>query len=81
LEEASQGMLAKGWDYDGDWLIASIVDFSAMPYAAAGNEVGWLYHVDFGSFSSSAGQAKKGMTHFVRRRKLVRYQVFDGESS
>jgi hypothetical protein len=72
-------MLAKGWDFEGDWLIASIVDSSAMLYSAAGKEDGWLYNADFGSFATSAGQAKKGMTHFVRRRRLLRYQVFDGE--
>lgn len=40
---------------------------------------GWQYSVDFGGFQQNQGSSKKGMTHFVRRRKLVRTVQFDGE--
>lgn len=39
---------------------------------------GWSYATNFGSIEES-GTAVKGMTHFVRRRRLTRQQIFMGE--
>jgi hypothetical protein len=68
-----------GWKWtEEDWQ----VDLADGPCAlfAAGVDQGWLYCSDFSSFSSAtSGQARKGMTHFVRRRRLVRTMVFDGK--
>ncbi len=51
------------------------------PSVAGGEEGGgWLYNSDFASYSAAKpGQTKKGLTHFVRRRRLMRICVFDGE--
>lgn len=44
---------------------------------------GWSYRADFSGFiqdsHSHGGSANKGMMHFVRRRRLIRDQYFDGE--
>lgn len=39
---------------------------------------GWSYATNFGSIEES-GTAVKGMTHFVRRRRRTRKQIFVGE--
>ena len=40
---------------------------------------GWTYSVDFGSLKDeNCGSKIKGNIHFVRRRRMVRYQVFNG---
>jgi hypothetical protein len=41
---------------------------------------GWSYAVDFGSFKDAySGSKVKGALHFVRRRRLLRYQSFDSK--
>jgi hypothetical protein len=41
---------------------------------------GWSYSVDFGSFKDAfSGSKVKGALHFVRRRRLLRYQSFDSK--
>jgi hypothetical protein len=45
---------------------------------ADGGTFGWLYNVDFGAYAANQGQAKKGVAHFVRRRRLTRVAVFNG---
>ncbi len=44
-----------------------------------GANFGWWYCVDFGGFTTNSGVSKKGLSHFVRRRKLTRTMVFNGE--
>ena len=39
------------------------------------DDEGWTYDTDFGTFKNGTG--KKGMVHFVRRRRLIRFQDFD----
>jgi hypothetical protein len=40
---------------------------------------GWSFNSDFGHFvDCSSGSGKKGMIHFVRRRRRIRSQYFDG---
>lgn len=38
------------------------------------DDEGWSYDTDFGSFENAHG--KKGMMHFVRRRRLIKFQEF-----
>lgn len=40
---------------------------------------GWTYSADFGSLKDeTCGHRVMGAMHFVRRRRWVRYQSFDG---
>lgn len=72
-----------GWHWTSDWQIIGTDSFGTVtPYApsAGGGEEGggWLYSPDFGSYSQGKyGVPKKGLTHFVRRRKLMRIRQFD----
>ena len=50
-----------------------------IPLSKIGEDEGWYYSTDFAGYSNSVGHDVKGMTHFVRRRKLQRVCVYDGE--
>ncbi len=64
-----------GWNWEPDTVWA--IDMSGTNV----DPEGWTYNTDFGHFmDSTSGTGTKGMMHFVRRRKLVRSQSFDGES-
>jgi hypothetical protein len=82
--------LCEGWQWDANssWSVdKQLTDIDAD---------GWSYCTDFTSYSSEItgcintlvttagagkGTGQKGMMHFVRRRKLVRDQVFDSKFS
>jgi hypothetical protein len=42
--------------------------------------LGWSYAVNFGSIDDNSSGTRK-MIHFVRRRRLERNQIFDGNST
>jgi hypothetical protein len=80
MEEANQSLLSLGWQWDETpWMIDKGI-------AQETDEDGWRYSSDFTSFSSENPantniSGRKGLMHFVRRRRLVRNQSFDGENS
>lgn len=75
LEEANAALLPRGWcwETEGGWMMDT-----GLPNA---DKEGWSFSTDFSSFGDSdkTGSATKGILHFVRRRKLIRDQYFDGE--
>jgi hypothetical protein len=68
-----------GWQWDENpWMIDKGL-------AHETDEEGWTYSTDFTSFSNENPSntnisGRKGMMHFVRRRRLVRNQSFDGKA-
>jgi hypothetical protein len=59
------------WEIDTKWEI----DMSGTNV----DSEGWTFNSDFGHFvDCSSGSGKKGMIHFVRRRRRIRSQYFDG---
>lgn len=63
-----------GWDWlpQHDWTVDMNLDNIDLE--------GWTYSVDFGSLKDeTCGSRTKGAMHFVRRRRWVRFQYFDGE--
>jgi len=87
LEAADMEMITHGWT----WLESNWTVDQGDAQAAAGRRSsengsrlssdgdGWSYATNFGSIEES-GTAVKGMTHFVRRRRLTRQQIFMGPS-
>jgi hypothetical protein len=69
LEQVNAELLSTGWTWAADetWRVE--------PTSSDG---GWQYAVDFGG-DEAAYAPTKGMAHFVRRRRLVRTQVFHAE--
>ena len=69
VEEANTQLLSTGWTWapDETWRVE--------PMSSDG---GWQYAVDFGGDEASY-VSNKGMAHFVRRRRLVRTQVFHAD--
>lgn len=66
-------MFNTGWDWlpKQDWVIDMNLDII--------DKDGWTYSVDFGSLKDeTCGNKVKGAMHFVRRRRWVRFQYFDG---
>jgi hypothetical protein len=81
LDEVNQNLLALGWQWDETpWMIDR-----GSSNSKDTDIDGWTYSSDFTSFSSSSASTNisgiKGMMHFVRRRKLVRNQSFDGKKT
>jgi hypothetical protein len=80
--------VSTGYSYLEDWMVHSADDKDApVPLrevlagkGADGGSFGWLYNVDFGTYTANPGQPKKGLAHFVRRRRLTREAVFNGMS-
>lgn len=73
-----------GWRWaSDDWDVQSATSEQLAPLAGADRDTfGWLYNVDFTSYSATnPGQPTKSMTHFVRRRRVVHTLVFDGKGS
>lgn len=70
LEDAEDALLSLGWDWNAEGS-----PWSPDKEHPNTDEEGWSYDVDFGTFQNSC--SKKGMTHFVRRRRLTRIQDFD----
>ena len=84
-----------GWSYTStDWHVTTVSTnnnnssttalSSELPYTAVqkgdyGKDVGWLYNSDFSTYHTHPGHVKKGVTHFVRRRRLTREMIFDGK--
>lgn len=74
-----------GWQWTGQWQIVGNDAFGTVtqytPSTGSGDDGGgWMYNSDFGSYSADKpGFPKKGLTHFVRRRKLMRIRTFDGK--
>jgi hypothetical protein len=72
-----------GWRwFTDDWEIPSHnPDVLPMAFQSADRDsLGWMYNVDFSSYSSTnRGVPTKGMTHFVRRRRILRTMIFDGK--
>jgi hypothetical protein len=67
--------LYSGWDWvpEMDWKIDMNLDNVDIE--------GWTYNTDFGSLKDeTCGSGVKGAMHFVRRRRWVRYQWFDGKA-
>ena len=84
FQELEKDMISNGWDWDPD-----SPGWEVELHESADSD-GWSYGTDFSSFHSgepgdqgdnelNLGSAKKGMIHFVRRRKRVRSQFFDGK--
>jgi len=84
----SKGFFVQGWQWDANSSWAVDKDLTDVDIE------GWSYCSDFTSYSSEVigcintltntagagrGSGTKNMMHFVRRRKLVRDQVFDGK--
>ena len=70
LDEAEDALSSVGWDWNAEgspWA-------PDLEYPNTDND-GWSYDVDFSTFQNAS--SKKGMTHFVRRRRLTRIQDFD----
>jgi len=63
-EAAEESLLSYGWEWDQNskWTVDK--EFSNT------DSDGWIYDVNFGSFENAS--SKKGMMHFVRRRRVVR---------
>lgn len=61
------------WEPEGNWMIDT-----GLPNADGD---GWSYAADFSTYGDSekTGSGTKGLIHFVRRRKLIRSQYFDGK--
>jgi len=80
LEAAEPDMLTYGWTWDpqSEWQLISTVSQGQYNPATAPADEGWLYNADFSSYSQEThqGAVQKGMTHFVRRRRWVRTQIF-----
>eukprot|EP00601_Ochromonadales_sp_CCMP2298_P027956 CAMPEP_0173272096 /NCGR_PEP_ID=MMETSP1143-20121109/1174_1 /TAXON_ID=483371 /ORGANISM="non described non described, Strain CCMP2298" /LENGTH=439 /DNA_ID=CAMNT_0014208717 /DNA_START=29 /DNA_END=1346 /DNA_ORIENTATION=- len=79
LKEAEEDHTTPGWkfDSDGEWLLDGEQNQGS---SVVGADQGWLYGVDFGGFSqTSPGNPKKGMAHFVRRRRWVRAMAFEAQ--
>lgn len=70
VEAAEAELICHGWSWlDDSWTID-------LNYPGTDSD-GWGYAVNFGSIDeTSTGQ--KGMTHFVRRRRRIRTQIFIG---
>ena len=92
LQAADVAMITHGWTWrESAWAIAQEADEreagrrgssggGGQGAGAAGmssDGEGWSYATNFGSIEES-GTAVKGMTHFVRRRRRTRQQVFLG---
>lgn len=93
LEDATENLVSKGWRYyDSEWMVEddngvrtplSMVNSVSSVSGKGGGGAddlasGWQYSVDFGGFlQNQKGSSKKGKTHFVRRRKLVRTVRFN----
>jgi len=77
IEEAESGLTSKGWVFEGDdWMVLTTFG-EQIPLSKIGEDEGWYYSTDFAGYSNSVGHDVKGMTHFVRRRKLQRVCVYD----
>ena len=70
-EKMEEGLISAGWE----WEEGSIWQL----HTALGetDENGWVYAVSFGSIEDE-GMPSCGRTHFVRRRRKTRKQVFIG---
>ena len=84
IEAANTQLLSPGWRwFTADWEVPSHnPDVLPMPFQSADRDsLGWMYNVDFSSYSpTNRGVPTKGMTHFVRRRRILRTMIFDGMS-
>ncbi|KAJ1382532.1 hypothetical protein B484DRAFT_440757, partial [Ochromonadaceae sp. CCMP2298] len=73
--EATTACISQGWSWmaGADWVVDMNLDNI--------DEEGWTYSTDFSALQEeSKGSKVKGMMHFVRRRKLQRFQCFDVKS-
>jgi hypothetical protein len=68
-DEAQSTFVPYGWQWESSWL----VDMDAPNV----DEDGWTYSSDFASMGDNGGVREKGMMHFVRRKKMIRTQLFD----
>lgn len=76
LEAADMEMITHGWTWlESKWAVEQGPSGSNL----SSDGEGWTYATNFGSIEES-GSAMKGMTHFVRRRRLTRQQIFMGPS-
>ncbi len=89
IEEATKGILPYGWAYTADMepstankseantttAIGKVGQFFIDTTSSNTDNEGWTYDVDFGTFENSCD--KKGMVHFVRRRRLYHEITFD----
>lgn len=63
---------------EDDWQMSVFGHDVSLSTATA--DQGWLYNSDFSGYGNgNSGHAKKGMTHFARRRRLTRTMIFDGQ--
>jgi hypothetical protein len=64
-------LISKGWEWveGSEWVVEK--------EAGRTDPEGWCYASSFGSIEDSASPTKN-MTHFVRRRRRTRTQVFVG---
>jgi len=71
LDEANQSLLSPGWKWESE-------NWSRDTSLTNADEHGWSYATDFlGYEDENSGSAIKSMMHFVRRKRLIRYQQFD----
>mmetsp|Transcript_21054 Transcript_21054/g.35659 ORF Transcript_21054/g.35659 Transcript_21054/m.35659 type:complete len:462 (+) Transcript_21054:110-1495(+) len=72
LSDASIALLSQGWSWlsGQDWTPDMNLDNI--------DEEGWTYAVNFSDFKdTNSGTNVKSILHFARRRRLLRYQIFD----
>lgn len=72
-------MITHGWTWaQSAWSICHEDEAQGVGGLGSSDGEGWTYASNFGSIEDS-GTAAKGMTHFVRRRRRTRKQIFVGE--
>mmetsp|Transcript_30814 Transcript_30814/g.44851 ORF Transcript_30814/g.44851 Transcript_30814/m.44851 type:complete len:486 (+) Transcript_30814:99-1556(+) len=75
LEECSEQLLGKGWHYDdNDNGFLPVIDEDGTT-----DVEGWSYFSDFSADAIQSPKKAKGLTHFVRRRRLFRMKTFEPE--
>lgn len=75
VQDAETELLSAGWHWVGEkWHL------DKSTHEDVGEE-GWVYAADFKTFvDASCGVGGKAMLHFVRRRRITRFQSFDEDT-
>jgi hypothetical protein len=66
IELASDTLISRGWFWVGDWEVECAEGIT--------DNEGWSYSTNFGNIDQCS--PVKTMSHFVRRRKFTRKQIF-----
>lgn len=66
IDLASQSLISRGWIWANEWKLECIENTT--------DGEGWSYATNFGNIEQSS--PIKAMSHFVRRRKFIRNQIF-----